>query len=145
MTEEDIIQEEEHVCIPDYLYICLHRDSKIPNREQIDDSFKKILTVSDIEYDMNKHGIIYGIYVYFQYVNFKKFGNMLNKIKYGGGLFFLIIFRNSIEYKEHIYYVRTERTNIRELNTNFNSDFLSWKESDITTMCDFISELDNLN
>ena len=94
---------------------------------------------------MNKHGIIYGIYVYFQYVNFKKFGNMLNKIKYGGGLFFLIIFRNSIEYKEHIYYVRTERTNIRELNTNFNSDFLSWKESDITTMCDFISELDNLN
>lgn len=145
MTEEDINQEQEHVCIPDYLYICLHQDNKIPNREQINDCFKKILTVSDIEYDMNKNGIIYGIYVYFKYVNFKKFGDMLNKIKYGGGLFFLINFKNSIENKEHIYYVRTERVNIRELNTSFQSDYLNWKECDITTMIDFISKLGNLN
>lgn len=144
MTEEDIIEQEQHVCIPDYLYICLHRDSKIPNREQIDDSFKKILTVNDIEYDMNRNGIIYGIYVYFKYVNLKNFGDMLNKMKYGGGLFFLINFKNSIENKEHIYYVRTERTNVMELDSKFRFDYLNWKEYDIITIREFISKMGNL-
>ena len=93
---------------------------------------------------MNKNGIIYGIYVYFKYVNLKNFGDMLNKMKYGGGLFFLINFKNSIENKEHIYYVRTERTNVMELNSKFRSDYLNWKEYDIITLREFISKMGTL-
>lgn len=97
MTIEDFIEEQQQVLIPDYLYICLYEYCKIPNKKNIESFFENILTVSDIEYDINKNGIVSGIYVYFQYINPENFGSMMKKIKYSGSFVMIISFVNSVK------------------------------------------------
>lgn len=98
-TVEDFIEEEQQqVLIPDYLYICLYDYCKIPNKKNIEHFFQSILTVSNIEYDINKNGIVSGIYVYFQYINPENFGSMMKKIKYSGSFVMITTFVNSIKH-----------------------------------------------
>lgn len=141
MTFEDIMEQKEQVLIPEYLYICIPQYGKIPNRKQIDNCFEDILTISNIEYDMSKNGIIYGIYVYFKYINLKNFGIMINKIMYGGASLISIEFKNSIENREIVYDVMTESMNSRRYVTKgMYGHISSWDTYSVTNMRDLFSD-----
>ena len=90
---------------PEYMYIHLTCEKRIPSVKQVHNYMKMFGVVDEIYYDMSKSGVISGIYVYFDFLDAKCHETMiiLSNMKYGGTDTIRLKFKNSlrITYEEY--------------------------------------------
>jgi hypothetical protein len=97
-------EKNEKIEIPEYLYICLYENCKIPSEKQINDTLNEIIGDLTITYDTNKNGIVSGILIYFKSVNLNSFNDLMTQIKYSGSYLCFIKFDNSFDYGRYNLY-----------------------------------------
>lgn len=83
---------------PDYIYIHLTREKRIPSEKQVRNIMNRYGVIDRINYHLSKHGVPRGIYVYFDSLDTKCRSTLdiLSNMIYAGNDTIRIKFKNSI-------------------------------------------------